>query len=123
MPPRILVVDDDKLTRAILKEILDTGGMEIAGEASDGLAAVSKYQELKPDAVIMDILMPDMDGVKAIRAILKIDPSAKIVICSILGRESMVREAISAGAKDYIGKPFKAEIVTATLKKVLAAQP
>lgn len=121
MPTRVLVVDDNKLTRELLKEILVTDGMEIAGEAIHGLEAVRKHLQLKPDVTIMDIVMPDMDGVRATRAILKTDPSAKIIICSVLGQESMVSNAIDAGAKDYVGKPFKAGDVIQTIKRVLAA--
>ena len=122
MPTRVLIVDDDNLIRDKLRDILTAGGMEIAGEATDGLQAMSKHHQLKPDVTLMDIVMPCMDGIKATRAILKVDPSAKIVICSSLGQESMVIDAISAGAKDYIRKPFSAVTVLETIRKVSADQ-
>ena len=121
MAIRVLVVDDNKLTRDLLKEILVAEGMEIAGEADQGIEAARKHYQLKPDVTIMDIVMPDMDGVKATRAILQTDPSAKIVICSVLGQESMVNDAIDAGAKDYVGKPFKPVDVIQAIKRALAA--
>jgi two-component system chemotaxis response regulator CheY len=122
MLTRVLVVDDNRLTRDQLKKILVTEGLEIAGEAIHGLEAIKKFQELKPDIIIMDIVMPLMNGVEATRAVLKIDPSAKIIICSVLGQESMVSKAIDVGAKDYVGKPFKAGDVTQAVNRVLAAQ-
>ena len=122
MTTRILIVDDNRLTREQLKDILVADGFEIAGEAIQGREAVKQYQDLKPDLVIMDIVMPDMDGVRATRAILKADPDAKIVICSVLGRESLVMDAIDAGAKDYVGKPFEGADVIQAIKRALAAR-
>jgi two-component system, chemotaxis family, chemotaxis protein CheY len=121
MTTRVLVVDDNRLTREQLKDILIAEGFEIAGEAVHGREAVKQYQYLKPDLVIMDIVMPDIDGIRATRAILKVDPDAKIVICSVLGREFMVMDAIDAGAKDYVGKPFKAADVIQAIRRALAA--
>ncbi len=122
MPTRILIADDDKLTRELLKDILIADGMEIAGDATNGHEAVRAQQILKPDVTIMDIVMPGMDGVKATRAILQSDPSARIVICSELGQESLVGDAIDAGARDFVRKPFKAEAVTETIRRVLTAR-
>jgi two-component system, chemotaxis family, chemotaxis protein CheY len=120
MPPtRVLIVDDSKMIREQLKEILIANGMEIAGEAEQGIEAVKKCQDLNPDITIMDVIMPIMDGVQATRVILNLNPSTKIIICSVLGEESMVVDAMDAGARDHISKPFKAETVTQTIKKVL----
>jgi two-component system, chemotaxis family, chemotaxis protein CheY len=122
MAQRILVVDDNRLTRELLKEILVAEGFEIAGEAIHGLEAVKMHHQLTPDLTIMDIVMPDMNGVEATKEILKADPSARIVICSVLGQESMVNDAIDAGAKEYVSKPFKHSDVSLAVKRALAVQ-
>lgn len=120
MSKRILVVDDAMFMRAVVKKILGEAGYEIAGEAENGEIAVSKYSELKPDAVIMDITMPNMDGISAARAILQEDPSAKIVMCTALGQQNLVMEALQAGAKDYITKPFQPARVIEGISKALS---
>ena len=114
--PKILVVDDALFMRAMLKKLLTEAGFDIAGEAENGRVAVDLYQELKPDLVVMDITMPEMDGLTALKKIVKLDPAAKVVMCTALGQERSVMEAMNAGAKDYILKPFNAEKVVEVLK-------
>ena len=123
MAIRVLVVDDAMFMRSMIKDILHNAGAgyEIVGEASNGREAVSRYRELKPDVVTMDIVMPQMDGIEATREILKGDPAAVIVICSAMGQEALVVESISAGAKDFIVKPFTSERVLQVLAKILPA--
>lgn len=120
MPKRVLIVDDAIFMRNMIKEILASGGFEVVGEAANGLEAVEKFKELKPDLTTMDIVMPFKNGIEATREIVKLDPHAAIVMCSALGQESLVMEAIEAGASDFIVKPpFKAEDVLGVIKKVL----
>lgn len=119
MPGKILIVDDAAFMRMMIKDILVSNGYEIAGEANNGVKAVEIYQRERPDLVTMDITMPDMDGITAVREIRKIDPSAKIIMCSALGQQSMVMDAIQAGARDFIVKPFQPDRVLEALKKVL----
>jgi two-component system chemotaxis response regulator CheY len=121
MSKRILVVDDAMFMRAAVKRILDQGGYEVAGEAENGEIAVHKYNELRPDAVLMDITMPQMDGITAVKTIMQMDPAAKVIMCTALGQQNMVIEALQAGAKDYIVKPFQSNRVLDGLTKVLAA--
>jgi len=116
---RVLIADDAAFMRMSLKRILDKIGFEIAGEAENGRIAVSKYKELKPDIVTMDITMPEMSGLEALKSIKEIDPEAKVVVISAMGQEVMVREAIMLGAKSFIVKPFKDDHVIKTLNKVL----
>ncbi|MBM7581392.1 two-component system chemotaxis response regulator CheY [Caldicoprobacter guelmensis] len=119
MGKRILLVDDAAFMRMMLKDILTKNGYEIAGEAENGLKAVEKYKELQPDLVIMDITMPEMDGIQAVREIKKINPDAKIVMCSAMGQQAMVIESIQAGARDFVVKPFQADRVIEAVKKVI----
>lgn len=114
----VLIVDDAAFMRLNLKNILKDD-FEIAGEAQNGKEAVELYQELKPDIVTMDITMPVMDGLEAIKAIQDIDPSAKIVVCSAMGQQKIVIQAIEMGAKDFIVKPFKKDRVMESLEKLL----
>jgi two-component system chemotaxis response regulator CheY len=118
MSLRVLVVDDASFMRSMLKDILMSGGFELAGEATDGVEAVKKYKELKPDIVTMDIVMPLKSGIDAVREIIEINKDARIIMCSALGQESLVLEAINAGAKDYIIKPFDPEKVIDMVRKV-----
>lgn len=111
MAKRILVVDDALFMRVTIKRILEQNGYEVAGEAENGEIAVQKYFDLKPDAVLMDITMPVMDGISAAKAILICDPSAKVLMCTALGQQSMVIDAIKAGVRDFIVKPFQPERV------------
>jgi len=115
----ILVVDDASFMRMMIKDILTKNAYEIAGEASDGQLAVELYSQVKPDAVIMDITMPNMDGLQALKELKKIDPDARVIMCSAMGQESMVIDAIKSGASDFIVKPFQADRVLKALQKVV----
>ncbi|MFN6991615.1 MAG: chemotaxis protein CheY [Fervidobacterium sp.] len=116
---RVLVVDDAAFMRMMLKDILTKAGHEVVGEAANGVEAVEKYKELKPDVVTMDITMPEMNGIDAIKEIKKFDPNATVIVCSAMGQQAMVIEAIQAGAKDFIVKPFQAARVVEAVQKVL----
>ncbi|TAH63132.1 MAG: response regulator [Gottschalkiaceae bacterium] len=115
----ILIVDDAAFMRMMIKDILTKNGFNVAGEAENGAKAIEKYKELSPELVIMDITMPEVDGIQAVKEIKKIDSSAKIVMCSAMGQQAMVIEAIQAGAKDFIVKPFQADRVIEAVKKVI----
>ena len=117
MATRVLVVDDAAFMRMMVKDILSKNGYEIVGEAENGMKALEKYQELKPDLVTMDITMPEMDGITAVKEIKKVDPGAKVVMCSAMGQQAMVIEAIQAGARDFIVKPFQADRVLEAIRK------
>jgi two-component system chemotaxis response regulator CheY len=117
MARKVLIVDDAAFTRRMLKEILIKNGYEVIGEAENGQIAVEKYQELFPDLVILDIIMPEMDGISALKVIKSINPHARIVMCSAMGQQATVIEAIRAGAKDFIVKPFQPERVMEAVKK------
>lgn len=119
MAHRVLLVDDASFMRMMLKNILVGAGYEIAGEADNGVKAIELFKTLKPDLVIMDIIMPEMGGIDAVREIVKVNPTAKILICSSMGQQSLVVEAIQAGAKDFIVKPFQPSNVLDSVKKVL----
>lgn len=117
---RVLVVDDAAFMRMMIKDILVKNGYEVAGEAANGAEATSMYQELRPDVVTMDITMPEMDGISAVKAIRQADPRARIIMCSAMGQQAMVLDAIQAGAHDFVVKPFQEERVLDAIKKVLA---
>jgi len=117
---RVLVVDDAAFMRMAIKMILNGNGFEVIGEAENGAIAVKKYKELKPDIVTMDITMPKMTGIEALKEIREFDPEAKVIMVSAMGQEGMVRETIMLGAKSFIIKPFKNDHVIQTLNKVLA---
>ena len=119
MAQRILVVDDAAFMRMMLKDILTKGGYEVCGEAGDGVEALAKYNELKPDLVTLDITMPNKDGIAALKDIKAADPGALCIMCSAMGQQSMVIEAIQSGARDFIVKPFQADRVLESIKKVL----
>ncbi|HEY5583605.1 MAG TPA: response regulator [Ruminiclostridium sp.] len=119
MGKSILIVDDAAFMRMMIKDILSKNGYEIAGDADNGLKAIEKFKELTPDLVIMDITMPEMDGVTAVREIKKINSEAKIIMCSAMGQQAMVIESIQAGARDFIVKPFQADRVVEAVKKVI----
>jgi two-component system chemotaxis response regulator CheY len=119
MSQRILIVDDAAFMRMMVKDILVKNGFDVVGEAADGLQAIEKYAELKPDLVTMDITMPEMDGITALKEIRKTNPEAKIIMCSAMGQQAMVIDAIQAGAKDFIVKPFAADRVIEAIKKTL----
>ncbi|HEY0343579.1 MAG TPA: response regulator [Solirubrobacteraceae bacterium] len=117
---RVLVVDDAAFMRKVVSDALNGGGHEVIGEASNGVEAVARYQELQPELMTLDITMPEMDGLTALKEIIAIDPSARIIMCSALGQESKVLEAIKAGAKDFVVKPFKPDRVLDAVGKALA---
>ncbi len=117
MGKRIMLVDDVGFMRGMMRDILSKNGYQIAAEADNGLRAVELYQETKPDLTIMGIVMPEMDGIEALKAIKKEDPSAKVMMCSSMGQQAMVIEAIKNGAVDFIVKPFKVDVL---LEKVRA---
>ena len=119
MAKRILITDDALFMRVTLKNILTKQGYEIAGEASNGLESVEMYQSTKPDLVTMDITMPEMDGISAVREIKKLDANAQIIMCTAMGQKTMVLDAVSAGARDFIIKPFQAEKVIEAVKKLI----
>jgi two-component system chemotaxis response regulator CheY len=119
MKARVLIADDASFMRQMIREIIEPEGYEVVGEATNGVEAVERYQELHPDLVTMDIVMPKRSGIDAVKGILEGDGSARIVMCSALGQESLVMEALQAGAKDFIVKPFKPDSVLATLKKAI----
>ncbi len=114
-----MLVDDTKFMRMMLANILKPKGFEIVAEASDGLEAIDKYKQTKPDIVTMDIVMPNMEGIDAVRNIVSGDANAKIIMVTAVGQESKVKEAIQAGAKGYIVKPFQAPQVLEEIEKVL----
>lgn len=114
---RVLIVDDALFIRNALKMMLENNGFEVAGLAENGVEGINKYQSLKPDIVTMDITMPVMDGIQALREIVKLDPNATVIMVSAMGQESAVRESVIAGAKSFIVKPFKEEQVIRTLVK------
>ena len=115
----ILIVDDAAFMRMIIKDILTKAGYEVVGEAADGKEAVSLYTSLKPELVLLDITMPEMDGIDALKKIMQQDRNAKVIMVSALGQSSMVIESIQAGAKDYIVKPFQADRVIESVRKVI----
>ena len=117
---KVLIVDDAAFMRMMVKDILVKNGFQVLGEAENGAKAIEKYKELSPDLVIMDITMPEVDGIQAVKEIKKINPNAKIVMCSAMGQQAMVIEAIQAGAKDFIVKPFQADRVVEAVRKVLS---
>lgn len=118
MAKRVLIVDDAAFMRMLLKDIITKAGYEVVGEAANGVEAVEKYKELKPDVVTMDITMPEMNGIEAIKKIREFAPDAKIIVCSAMGQQAMVIEAIQAGAKDFIVKPFQHTRVVEALQKI-----
>lgn len=117
--PTVLIADDAAFMRMMLKDILTKNGFDVVGEAANGLEAVEQYEKLIPDIVTMDITMPQCDGINALKKIMTINPSAKIVMCSAMGQQAMVIESIQAGAKDFIVKPFQPQRVIEAVKKLL----
>src|SRR5690625_1528618 len=119
MSKTILIVDDAAFMRMMIKDILEKNGYTVVGEAENGREAVEKYKELEPDLVTMDITMPEMDGITALKEIKQIDPDAVVIMCSAMGQQAMVIDAIQAGAKDFIVKPFQADRVLEAIEKAL----
>ena len=116
---RVLVVDDAAFMRKMVSDVLIKGGHEVVGEAGNGAEAVEQYQSLKPDLTTLDITMPEKDGLSALKDIMALDPSAKVIMCSALGQESKVLESIKLGAKDFVVKPFQADRVLSAIEKAL----
>ena len=117
---RVLVVDDAAFMRKMVSDVLLGGGHEVVGEAGDGVEAVERYQELRPEVTTLDITMPEKDGLSALREIIELDPAARVVMCSALGQESKVLESIKLGAKDFVVKPFQADRVLGAVEKALS---
>ena len=116
---KVLIVDDAAFMRMMIKDILEKNGFEVIGEANNGIKAVELYKKERPDVVTMDITMPDMDGIEAVKAIKAFDATAKVIMCSAMGQQTMVMDAIRAGARDFIVKPFQADRVIEAIKKVV----
>jgi two-component system, chemotaxis family, chemotaxis protein CheY len=120
MAHSILIVDDAAFMRMMIKDILTKNGYQVVGEAADGVQAIEKYKECIPDLVTMDITMPEMDGISALKEIKKINPNVKVIMCSAMGQQAMVIDAIQAGARDFIVKPFQADRVLEAISKTLS---
>ncbi|OOM10671.1 response regulator [Clostridium saccharobutylicum] len=116
---RVLIVDDAAFMRITLKSMLENNGFEVVGEAENGIIGVQKYVELNPDVVTMDITMPEMSGIDALKEMKKINPNVKVVMISAMGQDTLIRESVIAGAKSFIVKPFKEEFMVKTLTQVL----
>lgn len=119
MNSTVLVCDDAVFMRTMISDILTQAGFDVVGEAESGTQAVEKYRALKPDLVTMDIIMPDMGGIEAVRAITEFDPQARVLMCSAMGQQALVAEAIQAGAKDFVVKPFQPSRVLEAVQRVL----
>ena len=117
---RVLIADDAAFMRTMIKNILTEAGYEVVGEAENGQVAVAKYEELRPDLTTMDITMPELDGLSALKRIREVDPAARVVMCSAMGQQAMVVESIQAGARDFIVKPFQPDRVLEAVHKALA---
>lgn len=116
---KVLIVDDAAFMRMMIKDILEKNGFEVVGEANNGIKAVELYKKERPDVVTMDITMPDMDGIEAVKQIKAFDPAAKVIMCSAMGQQTMVMDAIRAGARDFIVKPFQADRVLEAIRKAI----
>jgi two-component system chemotaxis response regulator CheY len=119
MAVNVLIVDDLAFIKIVLRDILEKAGFRVVGEASNGEQAISMYQDTRPDVVLMDITMPGMDGLTALKKIREIDEAARVIICSALGQQQLIVQAIQLGAKDFIVKPFQPQRVVSALKKAL----
>ena len=119
MGKKILICDDSKFMRMMIKNILIQNSLEVVGEAENGIEAVSQYKELKPDLVTMDIVMPGASGLDAVKEIIDFDPNAKIIMCSALGQQGLLVEAIEAGAMEFVIKPFKPARVMEAINKIM----
>ncbi|WP_422660053.1 response regulator [Paenibacillus sp. EC2-1] len=116
---KILIVDDAAFMRLVLKTMLEKNGFEVVGEAANGLEAIEKYKTLTPDLVTMDITMPVMEGIEAVKRIKEVDGGAKIIMCSAMGQQTMVVQSLQAGARDFIVKPFQEERVLESIRRVI----
>lgn len=115
----VLIVDDTLFMRASIKQMLEANGHSVAGEASNGVEAIERFAAVKPDVILMDITMPDMDGLEALRRIKEIDKNAKVVMCTAMGQQAMVAKAVELGAQQFIVKPFQAERLMAAIDSVM----
>lgn len=115
---KVLIVDDAAFMRVSIKNMLSKNGYEVVGEAENGKVAIQKFQDLSPDVITMDITMPEMDGLSSLKKILSMDPNANVIMISAMGQESMVREAVLSGAKGFIVKPFKEDVIIAALSNL-----
>ncbi len=122
MAARVLIVDDALFMRNMLRNILSESGFVVVGEARNGAEAIEKYRELSPDLTTMDIVMPVKTGIEALREIMALDSRARVIICSALGQESLIMEALEAGARDFIVKPFKPSKVIEVAQKALSSE-
>lgn len=122
MTARVLIVDDALFMRTMLRNIFVESGFDVVGEAGNGVEAVEKYRQLAPDLTTMDIVMPERNGIEALKQIVALDPGARVIMCSALGQESLIIEALDAGARDFIVKPFKPAKVVEVAQKVLASE-
>lgn len=120
MSKKILIVDDAAFMRMMIKNIVTKSGFEVVGEAENGAVALELYKTHSPDLVTMDITMPEMDGIEAVKAIREHDPNANIIMCSAMGQQAMVMEAIQAGAKDFIVKPFQQDRILQSIERVMS---
>jgi two-component system chemotaxis response regulator CheY len=119
MAVNVLIVDDLAFIKIVLRDIIEKAGFRVVGEASNGEQAITMYQDTRPDVVLMDITMPGMDGLTALKKIREIDQAARVIICSALGQQQLIVQAIQLGAKDFIVKPFQPQRVISALKKAL----
>ena len=115
----VLLADDLAFIKMVQKDVLEVNGYQVIGDAKDGVEVIEKYKQLHPDVVVMDITMPKMDGLNALKAIKNIDPGARVIICSALGQQQLIIEAIKNGAKDFVVKPFKPARLAAAIQKAL----
>lgn len=120
MGARVLIVDDLAFIKLIIRDTLEKTGFEVAGEASNGEEAIDMYKRLRPDIVLLDITMPRKDGIQALKEIIQEDKNAKVIMCSALGQQKLIIQAIQLGAKDFIVKPFKPERIVGAIKKALS---
>ena len=120
MSRTVLICDDAIFMRTMVSDILQQAGFEVVGEAESGLQAIEKYRALRPDLVTMDIVMPDMGGIDAVREITKLDPGARVLMCSAMGQQALVVEALQAGAKDFVVKPFQPSRVLEAVERILS---
>jgi two-component system, chemotaxis family, chemotaxis protein CheY len=123
MPSRVLVVDDLPMMRQALRDVIEEAGFVVAGEAIDGNQGIVAYMELKPDVVLLDIVMPKLDGIAALKQLIRIDPGARVIMCSALGEQSLIFRAIQLGARDFIVKPFRPERVVESIRRVVSYAP
>lgn len=116
---KVLVCDDAIFMRAMIRQTLEEGGYEVVGEAEDGRQAIAKYRECNPDLVTMDIVMPALSGIDTVRAIVAMDPNARILVCSALGQDALARQALEAGAREYVVKPFRSSHILEAAERAL----